>query len=247
MRNILISIIVAVVVTAGIYLPTNKEYLGFSILIAVIVGIVTFFILTKKTMKELEALNEKAQKAIYSQKFDRAIRIYESGLALRKKSPFIAGQIYGMIGMLYFMRRDNKNAKPNLIKSSSLNWVSKGMLGVIYMNEKNSIEMEKVFKNMVSAGKKEGLAWALYAYCLDKINRREDAIKVLEEGNKKLKEVDDRIKSNILELRNGRRMRMKAFGDPWYQFMLENPPRKRMMQQQGPSQGKFKKNAMYRG
>ena len=245
MRNILISIIIAVTITAG----TNYllENLGFSILIAVIVSLIAFFILTKKTMKELEILNEKAQKAIYSQKFDRAIRIYESGLELRKKSPFIVGQIYGMIGMLYFMRRDNKNAKFNLQKSSSLNWISKGMLGVIYMHEKNPIEMEKTFKNMVSAGKKEGLAWALYAYCLNKTNKREDAIKVLEEGNKKLKEVDDRIKSNILELRNGRRMRMKAFGDPWYQFMLENPPRKRMMQQASPSQGKFKKNAMYKG
>ena len=214
MRNILISIIIAVTITAG----TNYllENLGFSILIAVIVSLIAFFILTKKTMKELEILNEKAQKAIYSQKFDRAIRIYESGLELRKKSPFIVGQIYGMIGMLYFMRRDNKNAKFNLQKSSSLNWISKGMLGVIYMHEKNPIEMEKTFKNMVSAGKKEGLAWALYAYCLNKTNKREDAIKVLEEGNKKLKEVDDRIKSNILELRNGRRMRMKAFGDPWY-------------------------------
>ncbi|MCK4979108.1 MAG: hypothetical protein KAS62_01870, partial [Candidatus Delongbacteria bacterium] len=198
MRNILISIIVAVAITAGVnYLLEN---LGFSILIAVIVGLVTFFILIKKTMKELEGLNEKAQKAIYSQKFERAIRIYESGLVLRKKSPFIAGQIYGMIGMLYFMRRDNKNAKPNLQKASSLNWVAKGMLGVIYMHEKNITDMDKVFRNMVSSGKKEGLAWALYAYCLSKINKREDAIKILEEGNKKLKEVDDRIKSNILEL-----------------------------------------------
>ena len=86
----------------------------------------------------------------------------------------------------------------------------------------------------------------MYAYCLSKINKREDAIKILEEGNKKLKEVDDRIKSNILELRNGRKMRMKAFGDQWYQFMLEIP-KKRMMQQTGPSQGKFKKNALYKG
>ena len=148
--------------------------------------------------------------------------------------------------MLYFMRRDNKNAKPNLQKASSLNWVAKGMLGVIYMHEKNITDMDKVFRNMVSSGKKEGLAWALYAYCLSKINKREDAIKILEEGNKKLKEVDDRIKSNILELRNGRKMRMKAFGDQWYQFMLEIP-KKRMMQQTGPSQGKFKKNALYKG
>ncbi|OGE82600.1 MAG: hypothetical protein A2Y39_02555 [Candidatus Delongbacteria bacterium GWF2_40_14] len=247
MRNIIISILTAVVVSTGLYFLFS-DFLAFSILIGIIAGAAVFILLVRSASKELEKLNDKAQKALYSQNFDRALRIYESGLALGKKSPFITGQIYGMIGMIHYMRKENDKAKPALIKSSSMNWAAKGMLGVIYMNEKNYTEMDNSFKVMVTSGKKDGLSWALYAYCLEKLNRKEEALKILEEGNKKLKDADERIKSNILELRNNRKMRMKVFGDPWYQFMLERPPMKRMMQQPGVAhQTGFKKNSLYKG
>jgi tetratricopeptide (TPR) repeat protein len=247
MRNIIITVLTAVIVTAGLYF-IFQDFLAFSILIGVIAAAAVFILLVRNASKELEKLNEKAQKALYSQNFDRALRIYESGLNLGKKSPFIVGQIYGMIGMIHYMRKDNEKAKPALMKASSMNWAAKGMLGVIYLNEKNYSEMDKTFKIMVTSGKKDGLSWALYAYCLEKINRKEEALKILEEGNKKLKDSDDRIKSNILELRNNRKMRMKVFGDAWYQFMLERPPMKRMMQQPGVAhQSGIKKNALYKG
>jgi len=245
MRNIIITVLSAAAVTTGLGFLTNW---WFSSLMGIIAATAVFIILVRSASKELEALNEKAQKALYAQNFDRALRIYESGLSLGKKSPFIVGQIYGMIGMIHYMRKDNEKAKPALINSSSMNWAAKGMLGLIYMNEKNITEMEKTFKIMVTSGKKEGLAWSLYAYCLEKLNRKEDAVKILEEGNKKLKDSDERIKSNLLELRNNRKMRMKIFGDPWYQFMLERPPMKRMMQQPGVAhQSGMKKNALYKG
>lgn len=247
MRNIIITILTAVVVSTGLYFLFS-DFLAFSILIGIIAGAAVFIFLVRSASKELEKLNDKAQKALYSQNFDRALRIYESGLALGKKSPFITGQIYGMIGMIHYMRKDFDKAKSALIKSSSMNWAAKGMLGVIYMNEKNYTEMDNTFKVMITSGKKDGLSWGLYAYCLEKLNRKEEALKILEEGNKKLKDSDERIKSNILELRNNRKMRMKVFGDAWYQFMLERPPMKRMMQQPGVAhQTGFKKNALYKG
>ena len=245
MRNIIITILTAVAVTVVLGILTNW---WFASLMGLIAAAVVFIILMRSASKELEVLNEKAQKALYSQNFDRSLRIYESGLALGKKSPFITGQIYGMIGMIHYMRKDSEKAKPALIKSSTMNWAAKGMLAVIYMNEKNYEEMEKALKVVVTAGKKDGLAWGLYAFCMEKLNRKEEALKILEEGNKKLKEADERIKSNILELRNNRKMRMKVFGDNWYQFMLEKPPVKRMMQQPGAAhQTGFKKNALYKG
>jgi len=245
MRNIIITALTLAGVTAGMYylLPN----LAFSILIGIIIAAAVFIILIRKASKELEILNQKAQKALYSQNFDRALRIYESGLSLGKKSPFIVGQIHGMIGMIHYIRKDSEKAKISLMKASSMNWVAKGMLAVIYMNEKNYNKMEDAFKTVITSGKKEGLAWSLYAYCLDKTGKKEEALKVLEEGNKKLKEADDRIKSNILELKNNRKMRMKSFGESWYQFMLERPPAKRMMQTGGVHQGGMKKNALYRG
>ncbi len=245
MRNIIITVFTAIIISF-VMSYTLKGYISFSVLTGLLLGAGVFIYLTRKATKELERLNEKAQKALYSQNFDRALRIYESGLALGRKSPFIVGQIHGLIGMIHYIRKDNEKAKPSLFKSSSMNWVAKGMLAVILMNEKKYDEMDKMFKNVITAGKKEGLAWSLYAYCLERTGRREDALKILEEGNKKLKEADERIKSNILELKNNRRMRMKAFGESWYQFMLEKPPVRKMIQQGGIHQGGMRKNALYK-
>ena len=246
MRNIVFSILVALATGYGLSFVID-DALAFDIVIGFAVGLTLFFVLTKKVMKEVEVLNFKAQKAIQKQNFDRAIKIYESGLDLRKKSPFVVGQLYGMIGMLHYIRKDNENALITLEKASNMNWMAKGMLAIIYMNNKEIDKMEKVFSKMVITGRKEGLAWALYAFCLYKLRRNDEAIKVLEEGNAKLKGNDERITKNLVELKNGRKLKMKLFGDAWYQFMLENPP-KRMMPQQGQIPGqRIKKNSMYRG
>jgi Ca2+/Na+ antiporter len=169
MRNIIITVLTAVVITAALGFLTNW---WFAALMGIIAAAVVFIILVRNASKELERLNEKAQKALYSQNFDRALRIYESGLDLGKKSPFITGQIWGMIGMIHFMRKDNEKAKPALLKSSTMNWAAKGMLAVIYLNEKNYADMENTLKVVVTAGKKDGLAWGLYAFCLEKINKK---------------------------------------------------------------------------
>lgn len=228
MRNILLSSITAVIVTYGFYFFTN---LPFAILMGIIISLVVFFILTRKVMKELEEINQNAQKAIQKQNIERAIKIYESALELRKKSPFVAGQVYSLIGMLYYVTKDFDKALPALIKASSMNWMAKGMLAAHYLTTKNIPEMEKLLKKVVVTGKKDGMSWGLYAFCLEKLNRKDEAIKILEEGNKTLKGLDERITNNLLELKNGRKLKMKLFGDMWYQFLLETPPQKRMMQQ----------------
>lgn len=244
MRNILISVAVLVVVSVLGWLALDN--ISFSVAIGIILSLVTFFVLTRRIMKELEIINQKAQKAMGARNFDRAIRVYEGALSLSKKSPFVKGQLYGSIGMLYYVQKKNEEAKPYLEKSSAMNWVAKGMLAICYYREKTYDKMIKVMEESSVSNKKEGLVWGLYAYLLDKIGKREDAIKVLEKAQKKMKSEDERITKNLLELKNNRKMRMKLFGDHWYQFMLENPPR-RMVEQQAPSYMKYKKNAHYRG
>lgn len=244
MLGLLISILVSVAGFAALYFTLN--ILSFSILISVVLGLVAFAIISKKVFKQIGIVNEKAQKAMQQQKFDRAIRIYEDLLPLKKYSFFVTGQVYSYIGMIYYIKSDQTKAEPALKKASSLNWIAKGMLAVIKMKKKEPEDMVKIFDKMAGSHKKEGLVWGLYAYCLDKIRRREDAIAVLEKANKILKGNDERIKNNLIELKNGRRMKMKGFGDQWYQFMLEKPAAKRMQQQQ-PSYMRMKKNSMYRG
>ena len=244
MISIIISILIAAAVTTGVEFLLDA--IGFSITIGIISGFVYFLYMTKKVSKELEKINEKAQKAIQTQNFDRAIKIYKGGLSLKNKGLLVEGQVYSFIGMLYYIKKDKEKALETLKKATSFNWVAKGMLAIMYMNNKEIDLMEKTFQKMTSSSKKEGLVWGLYAYCLVKLKRKDEAIKILEKGLTKMKSEDERLKTNILELKNGRKMKMKVFGDPWYQFMLEQPPRRRMQQQTGPQFGKVKKNQAYR-
>jgi len=244
MISIIISIIIAVSVTAGVEFLLDA--IGFSITIGLISGIVYFLYMTKKVTKELEKINDKAQKAIQTQNFDRAIKIYETGLSLKNKGLLVEAQVHSFTGMLYYIKKDKENAFKSLKKATSFNWVAKGMLAIMYMQNKELDLMEKTFEKMTSSSKKEGLVWGLYAYCLVKLKRTDEAIRILEKGLTKMKSEDERLKVNILELKNGRKMKMKVFGDPWYQFMLEQPPKRRMQQQAGPQYGKIKKNQAYR-
>ena len=52
-------------------------------------------------------------------------------------------------------------------------------------------------KKIVVTGKKDGLSWGLYAFCLEKLGRTDEAIKILEEGNKTLKELVEALEESV--------------------------------------------------
>ena len=69
---------------------------------------------------------------------------------------------------------------------------------------------------------KESLLWNLYAYCLsEECKDNSKAIQILEKGLKKLPG-DSHITENIENLKSGKKMKMRSFGDQWYQFHLES-------------------------
>jgi hypothetical protein len=80
--------------------------------------------------------------------------------------------------------------------------------------------MKASFEKAVAATKNESLPWALYAFCLDKVGERNKAIEVLEKGIKK-GAADDTLLVNLGALQEGKKMKMKGYGDLWYQFHLE--------------------------
>ncbi|MBN1968898.1 MAG: hypothetical protein JXR48_17280 [Candidatus Delongbacteria bacterium] len=243
MRDIIITAASLIISTLAIGFTIN---FSFGILVGIIVGLIVFLMLSRRIMKELEEVQNRANKAINNRNIDRAVKIYESALSLGKKSPFVKGQVYGMLGMLHYVTDDLDKAIPALEKSSSMNWVAKTMLAVVHFKKKEIDKMEEIMKKVTSTSKKEGLVWGVYAYLLARLKRYEDATKVLEKGLEKLKDKDERLKTNLIELKNNRPMKMKVFGDPWYQFRLEDPPKKKI-QQEMPGFIKYKKNAHYRG
>ena len=111
-------------------------------------------------------------------------------------------------------------------------WMGGAMLGVIYYKKKEHALMRQTFETVTRRGKKNGLAWCLYAYLLVQIGDSDEAQKVLTRGSKSAAD-DARVKDALLALQNGKKIKMRAFKEQWYQFHLERPPQEYAQQPVG--------------
>jgi hypothetical protein len=132
--------------------------------------------------------------------------------------------------MLLYMKKDFAAAKPHLEQAFSRNWMAWAMLGCLRFMEKNESEMAAAFEKSVgSGGKKESLAWATYAWCLWKLDKKDQALSVLSRATAE-NPSDEKLKKNLMALQNGKKMKMSAYEPMWFQFQLEKPSMEAMGQ-----------------
>ena len=221
MYSILICAALGVVVLLVMYFALGLPLWG-SLLIGLVVFCIAFFFLSRYISTKLMAILEQAGKDLQGQRFEKAIREMKEALRFGPWQLYVTDQINSQIGMAYYIRRDFSNAFPYLEKSFFKNWAAMGMLAICYMKRQKRDKMEKTFEKAVQWNGKESLLWNLYAYCLaDECGEKSKAIAVLQKGLKKIPG-DSAITENLENLQAGRKMKMRSFGDPWYQFHLES-------------------------
>ncbi len=104
-----------------------------------------------------------------------------------------------------------------------------------YQTTKASDKLAKsieVLEEAVKASKKTGMLWCLYAWLLWKEKRLDDAISVLARGAEVVPD-DKYLKDNLHALQNRKGMKMKPYGEQWYQFGLEKPRAAAQQQRMG--------------
>jgi len=221
MYNLLISAGAAIAVFLIISFSAGFEYWWAGLLGALLVFLGSFLLISRFITKKLEEIMEPAMKDIQAQRFEKGIRDLKSALRYGKWQIYVESQINSAIGMVYFVRRDFSTAFPYLEKGFFKNWVTMGMLGVTYMKRNKRDKMKETFDKALMATPKESLLWALYAYCLNDCGETVKACEVLAKGAGKLPG-DENLKQNLELLREGKKMKMKAYGEMWLQFHLES-------------------------
>lgn len=198
---------------------------GLSWWIALIVPLLifmgVFYLISRLVMKKVMAIMESATRDLQAQRVEKGIRELQSAFRYGKWQIYVTGQLNAQIGMVYYMKRDFTAAFPYLEKAFFKNWVAMGMLAVSYMKRNKKEKMRETFEKAVQGSPKEALLWNLYAYCLCEIGDTEKAKEVLEKGLKKVPG-DEKTKQNLELLREGKKMKMKGFGEMWLQFHLES-------------------------
>lgn len=220
MINLIYSILIAVAV---FFLANLFFSWGASIAPALIAFIAAYLVFAQRAMKTVSALSEKAQREMQSQRVDKALQTFRSGLALGKKQFLVGPLMHANIGMLLYAKGDFEASRPHLEKGYARNYVAKAMLGCYHFRNRAYDQMKAAFEQAVKYGKKDGLMWSLYAYALVKAGQREEALRVLGRGTER-NPTDERLRANLLALQNNKRMKMRSYGPQFYQFHLEPPP-----------------------
>ncbi len=187
--------------------------------VSAVIFAVIFMVLTRITMKKVGALMEVAQRDMMANRSDKAIKELQDGLKYGAWQIYVKQQIHSQIGTIYYLKRDFKEAVPYLEKGFVRNWVSTSMLAITYMKKNKTKKMVETFGKAVSGNRKEPMVYAVYAFCMDRIGERVKAIEILKKGITKTS--DEHLQENMDLLEAGKKMKMKGFGDVWYQFHLE--------------------------
>ncbi len=187
--------------------------------VSMVVFALIFMLLTRIIMKKVGVVMEVAQRDMMANRGEKAVKELQGGLKYGAWQIYVKPQIYSQIGTIYYLKRDFKEAVPYLEKGFVRNWVSMSMLAITYMRKNKTSKMIETFGKAVSGNRKEPMVYAVYAFCMDRIGERSKALEVLKKGVAKTS--DEHLQENMTLLEAGKKMKMKGFGDMWYQFHLE--------------------------
>lgn len=223
MYNLLISLAIGVAVSTALALGTE-----FGLVAAIFPGLlaasVAYFVLARRTWRQLEAIFGAMQRDAQAGRLDKSIQTLQGGFVLAPWQFLVAAQLHSNIGMLLFLKKDEDAALPHLEKSFTRHWIARGMLAVLRYRRRDLEGARKVLEEAVKVNKKEGVLWCLYAWILEKEGRHEDAIGVLGRAVA-ANGSDEKLKSSLQALQNGKRLKLgKLYQQSWFQFRLEQPP-----------------------
>lgn len=219
MLNFIISIALSVL-SAALMKNFVTDNLAAVLAVSVVGFFLPFILIVRVVMKKVEALMMSAQQDMLANRAEKAVASLKAGLKYGAWQVYVKQQIYSQIGSILYMKRDFSEAQQYLEKGFVRNWVGMAMLAITYMKKNKTTKMVETFDKAVSGSSKEPMIYAVYAYCLDKVGERQKGIAILQKGLKKTSN-DERLQENIELLQAGKKMKMKGFGDAWYQFHLE--------------------------
>lgn len=189
---------------------------------------------------------------------DTAVELLERGFAFQKWQVGIGTMLNARIGMLLYTRwllgqqvaaaggrkpesgglaqaipyLEKSRVKGAKAKLLSALWPAWAMLAVAYYKGRKDPDAAlAVLAETEKIAKKNGIVWSLHAWILEREKRVDEAIDVLARGKAAAPD-DQHIVENLQLLQNGKPMRMRGYGEQWFQFGLEMPKALAQMQQQ---------------
>jgi tetratricopeptide (TPR) repeat protein len=223
--NLLISLVAGVAAFLLFFVPGFAHAIG-SIFPGIVAMLLTFFLLARRTGKQLEAVMAVAQKEMMARKPERAVEALEDAFNLSRWQFGVAASLHANVGLLLYVQKKFDEAEPHLRKAGATlikMWQAQAMLAAILFRKKQYDEMEKVLDGAIKAGKNDTLSFAVYAWCENQRGEKKKALEILQKGVTE-NPSDEKLKTLLNRAQNDKRYKLDAWGELWWQFWLETPP-----------------------
>jgi hypothetical protein len=245
MYNLLISLSVAAAFFLLGWLVAASLIAGF--VPAVLAFTVAYFLLGRRTLRELQELMAAGQKIAaegqagarpttqrQAEQLQRDLvgklkAAMEKGFELQKWQFGIAAQIHAQLGSLDYMLQDFESAKGHLEKADNWvlrfqSWQPSVLLGLIEQRNKNTEAALAQLEKGRRAGARDPMFFVVYAYAAHKMGKNEIALPLINEGASEHKG-SEHLQKFADQLRNKRTLTPEIFGQAWLQFYPEDAQR----------------------
>jgi len=186
-----------------------------------------------RVRKQMEAVVEVVQKEAAARHLDKAIQALQAGFRLAPWQFFVGAQLHAQIGMLRYWGGSFEEALPDLEAALPRTWLarllyrdplSRSFLAAARYRKRDVSGALTLLEETVQVAEKDGMAWSMYAWMLEKEGRHDDAIRVLGRATAVLPK-DEKLKDSLQSLQNGKKLKLwKLYDMTWFQFGLEKPP-----------------------
>ena len=225
----------AISLALGIAIFTVVRLLGFPTLAGVIPGalalVATYVVLGRRTFAQIQKLMGQVQTELQAMppnpkerkvRVEKVVKMLEAALPMGRWQFLVEAQIHGQIGMLKYLFEDYEGAQVSFKRANPRDYYVKAMQGALQFKKKDFAAMERSFEDAVKHGKKEGLMWATYAWCLLQNKEKDKALKVMARAVEQ-NPSDEKLKGALTALQNDKRLKMSPWEPAWWQFHLEAP------------------------
>lgn len=184
--------------------------------------VATWFVGGRMLRRRLEPAMQQVQRQMEAGMVQPAIATLRSLLPLGRWVPLLTGNLHAHIGFLLYHSNNREEALASLERAGRRSGDAQLLLASLRFRDGKKDEAFAIFAAALPFNRKHVLLHNVYAWLLNRENRRTDAMAVL---NRLLaKQANDASSDNLLRLQNDQKMNMKSFGVPWFALGFEHPP-----------------------
>jgi hypothetical protein len=224
MYNLLLSLAAGLLVALAIRFGTSFGWVG-SLIPGVLAAAIAYLALNIRAQKRLGAAVEAAVAEAQARRFDRAIQLAKGAQEMTRWLFGADAALSALIGQFQWWKGDTEGALPYLQRAPKAQWPARLMLAISRWRKRDLAGMQQVFEETLKGrgNRKQGLMWCAYAWFLERESRHDDAVRVMGRAVA-ANTSDDKLKSALQALQNGKKLKIGKLYMEWYNFGVEAPP-----------------------